>query len=142
MVTADALNSMIASLWPTAGVRCVAVSETDAVASMTPTAQDLRPGGFISGPMQFAMADTAFWFLVSGALGRVEPMALTSELSIRYLRPAVGETLYGRATLDRLGRTSVVATVRVWTTDEARPTAVAQGTYTLPATPTDLSPVG
>ena len=132
MVTAESINAMLDALWEGAGVRCVEISETRALGSYTPKKVDLRPGGFISGPAQFAMADSAFWFLVSGALGRVEPMALTSELSIRFLRPAVGEALFGEATLERLGRHSVVATVRVWTEDPTKPCAVAQGTYTLP----------
>ena len=61
-------------------------------------------------------------------------MALTSELSIRYLRPAIGETLWARATLDKAGRRNVVGTVRVWTDDRPdKPTATAQGTYAMPA---------
>ena len=43
------------------------------------------------------MADSAVWFLVNGALGRLEPMTVTSELSIRFLRPAKGDKLYARA---------------------------------------------
>ena len=61
-------------------------------------------------------------------------MALTSELSIRFLRPAVGEILWARATLDATGRRNIVGTVRIWADDRAhKPTAVAQGTYALPA---------
>ena len=59
-------------------------------------------------------------------------MTVTSELSIRFLRPAKGDKLYARAHLERKGTTSVVATVRVFTHDEAAPTAVAQATYALP----------
>lgn len=60
-------------------------------------------------------------------------MALTSELSIRFLRPALGERLYARATLDKLGKRSVVGTVKIWTEGhEDRPCATAQGTYMLP----------
>ena len=37
-------------------------------------------------------------------------------------------------TLDSAGRRNVVGTVRVWTDDRVdKPTAVAQGTYVLPA---------
>ncbi len=131
-VTPDDLNQMLDTMWPSAGVRCVELSTEHAIAERAPSPHDLRPGGYISGPAQFAIADSALWFLVSGALGRVEPMALTSELSIRYLRPALGEMVRARATLDRRGRHSVVATVQVWTDDPSRPTAVAQGTYALP----------
>jgi acyl-coenzyme A thioesterase PaaI-like protein len=41
-------------------------------------------------------------------IGRVEPRALTSELSIRFLRPAIGETLWARAAVDSAGRRNVV----------------------------------
>ena len=60
-------------------------------------------------------------------------MALTSELSIRFLRPCIGTTLWARATIDAAGRRNVVGTVRIWTDDnEAKPCATAQGTYVMP----------
>ena len=96
---------------------------------------EVRPGGFISGPTQFALADAALWYLAFVAIGRVEPMALTSELSIRFLRPAVGVELWARATLEGAGRRNVVGSVRIWVDErEDRATAVAQGTYALPTT--------
>ena len=85
------------------------------------------------GPTQFGIGDSALWYLVFGALDRIEPMALTAELSIRFLRPGVGDRLYARATLEKLGRRSVVGSIRVWTDDnEAKPCATGQGTYMLP----------
>ena len=95
--------------------------------------EELRPGAFVSGPSQFSLADAALWYLVFGATGRIEPMALTSELSIRFLRPAQGKVLWAKATLDVAGRRNVVGTIRVWCDDRSdRPTATAQGTYVLP----------
>ncbi len=133
MLTPEDINDMLALHWPLITTTCTELSETMALASMKPDQAALRPGGFISGPTQFAVADAAFWFMVSGALGRLEPMALTSELSIRYLRPAQGTVLYARAELERLGRRQAVATIRIWTDDqESNPCAVAQGTYALP----------
>ncbi|MGC6417432.1 MAG: PaaI family thioesterase [Bradymonadia bacterium] len=134
MVTCDAINAMIDELWPDANVECVALCSDHARVQMPVAEHHLRPGAFISGPAQFSCADAALWFLSSGALGRVEPMAVTQELSIRFLRPAVGTRLFAEAKLERQGRHSLVASVRVWTTDEDSPTAVAQGTYQLPNT--------
>ena len=95
--------------------------------------ENLRPGGFISGPTQFGLADAALWYLVFGAIGRIEPMAMTSELSMRYLRPAQGSILWAKATLEKAGRRNVVGTVHLWTDDNIdRITATAQGTYALP----------
>ena len=132
-VTADAVNAMLAAQFPGTGNNCVEVGARHALARVDVGEVSLRPGGFISGPTQFALADAALWYLVFGAIGRIEPMALTSELSIRYLRPAQGTQLWARATLEVAGRRNVVGTVRVWCDDrEDRPTATAQGTYALP----------
>ena len=94
----------------------------------------LRPGGFISGPTQFALADAALWYVVFAAIGRIEPMALTSELSIRFLRPAVGDVLWARA--DARQRRPAQRRRHGAPVDRRprdKPTAVAQGTYVLPA---------
>jgi acyl-coenzyme A thioesterase PaaI-like protein len=129
----DAVNEMIGELFPGSNNACVALGRTEALARREITEAELRPGAFISGPSQFGLADAALWYLVFGATGRIEPMALTSELSIRFLRPAQGSVLWAKATLDVAGRRNVVGTVRVWCDDrEDRPTATAQGTYVLP----------
>ena len=62
----------------------------------------------------------------------IEPMTLTSELSIRFLRPARGRELRARADLHQVGRRSIVGSVVAWTDDVAKPVAVAQGTYVRP----------
>lgn len=135
MVDADAVNKMLESAWSGAGCRCVEVTPTMALAELVPHPSMTRPGGFISGPTLFAIADAALWFLVFGALDRIEPMALTSELSIRFLRPATGDRIFARATLNSVGSRKVVGSIAVWTDDqETRPSAVAQGTYVLPRT--------
>ena len=99
---------------------------------------EIRPGGFVSGPTQFGIADAALWYMTFVGIGRIEPMAMTSELSMRFLRPAVGEVMWAKATIDVAGRRSVVGTVSVWTTDESKPCSVGQGTYMLPHTPSAI----
>jgi uncharacterized protein (TIGR00369 family) len=133
-LTPAAVNEMVATSFPGSRARCVELGDRHALAEVATDERDIRPGGFVAGPTQFAVADAALWFLVFGALGRIEPMALTSELSIRYLRPAIGPRLLARADLAAISRRSVVGSVRVWTGDSTKPTAVAQGTYALPLT--------
>ena len=128
-LTPAAVNEMVATAFPGSRARCVELGDRHALAEVATDDDDIRPGGFIAGPTQFAIADAALWFLVFGALGRIEPMALTSELSIRYLRPAIGPRLHARADLAAISRRSVVGSVTVWTGDATKPTAVAQGTY-------------
>jgi acyl-coenzyme A thioesterase PaaI-like protein len=131
--TATAVNDMIEELFPGSNNSCDALGADFAVARREISEEELRPGAFVSGPSQFGLADAALWYMVFGATGRIEPMALTSELSIRFLRPARGKVLWARATLDVAGRRNVVGTVNVWCDDRTdKPTATAQGTYVLP----------
>ncbi len=131
--TPTAVNDMIEQLFPGSNNTCHSIGADFAVARRDISDAELRPGAFVSGPSQFGLADAALWYLVFGATGRIEPMALTSELSIRFLRPAQGKVLWARATLDVAGRRNVVGTVHVWCDDRSdRPTATAQGTYVLP----------
>jgi len=128
------VNEMVRQAFPGSGNECVEIGARHALARRVVAPVELRPGGFVSGPTQFALADAALWYVVFAAIGRIEPMALTSELSIRFLRPAIGEVLWALATLESAGRRNVVGTVHVWTDDRAeKPTAVAQGSYVLPS---------
>ncbi len=133
-LTPDRINAEVGAAFPGSPSQCVELGDGWVTARIAPDASSLRPGGFISGPTQFSLADAALWFMVFNATGRIELMSLTSELSIRYLRPAIGDVLWAKATLDSAGRRNVIGTVRLWVDDrEAKPTAVAQGTYVLPA---------
>ena len=132
--TPDEVNEMVRVSFPGSSNECVELGPGWALARKVATDEDIRPGGFVSGPTQFSLADAVLWYCVFATIGRVEPMALTSELSIRFLRPCIGETVWARATVDAAGRRNVVGSVRIWADDnEAKPSAVAQGTYVLPA---------
>lgn len=133
LLSATAVNEMIEQLFPGSNNTCDSIGADFAIARRDICEAELRPGAFVSGPSQFGLADAALWYLVFGATGRIEPMALTSELSIRFLRPAQGKVLWAKATLDVAGRRNVVGTVHVWCDDRSdKPTATAQGTYVLP----------
>ncbi len=124
---------MLAEAFPGAEATCAELGPDYAVASLSVASSSIRPGGFVSGPTQFAMADAALWYATFVAIDRIEPMALTSELSIRYLRPAQGQRIWARAQIATATRRSVVGSVIVWMDDQvSRPSAVAQGTYVLP----------
>jgi uncharacterized protein (TIGR00369 family) len=136
-VNVTTVLEFIKEQWPELAMNsrltCHRVTATDAHLSQTiPTCgQDTRPGGFISGPTQFAMADVGMWVQTFGAKG-LNAMAMTSEMSIRFLRPAIGDALQVETAVNSLGSRSVVMTATLWTDDRERPTAVAQGTYVMP----------
>lgn len=132
MVTPAEINAFVAEGFPGSRNECVEVGPTFAVARFVVTPDNIRPGGYISGPTQFGLADATLWYAVFGAIG-IEPMAVTSEMSIRFLRPAIGTTLYARADLDNSGHRSVIGTIHLWVDDRTdKYVSVAQGTYVRP----------
>lgn len=136
-VTATTVNAFMKKSWFAAAgdALCHEVSKNHALVSKLPGVADLRPGGLVSGPFQFALADIGMWFATFGAYERIEPMALTSEMSIRFLRPAVvadGARVWARIDVNSVGRKTMVSTATIYTDDPTRPTAVAQGTFIVP----------
>ena len=135
--SAEAVNAFFLREFPAAaatGMRCDEIGPGRAVTRWTYDPAALRPGGFISGPTQFALADVALWFLTFTVLG-LAPMALTSELTISFLRPAVGGDLLARAELLRAGRSAIKGSVRLWVDGAPdRPVSFVVGSYVqLPA---------
>jgi uncharacterized protein (TIGR00369 family) len=127
-VTTSDINDLMERRFGPTELRCTDVGERHAIAETRPGPTSLRPGQIISGPSVFGLADAVLMFAIYGAVG-VEHDALTSEMSIRYLRPARGDVLNARADLHSVGGRSVVGSVVLWTGDQDRPVAVAQGTY-------------
>ena len=129
------VNAFIADAYPAAtdaGVRCDAVGESTATARWTFDEATLRPGGYISGPTVFTVCDSALWFATFTVIG-IEAMAVTSEMSLRFLRPARDGDLLATATIVSVGRRRIVGNVVAWVDGAPdRPVAAAQGTYARP----------
>ena len=129
----DDVNDMVRTQYPGSELLCHEIGTDFAVAYYDVASNNIRPGGFVSGPTQFAAIDAALWFVTFVGLGRIEPMSMTSELSIRFLRPAQGTRLYCRAVIESVSRRSVVGTAHVWCDDRTdKITATGQGTYAIP----------
>lgn len=130
--TVSEVNDLVAQTYPSAArdsYRCVDIGSGFAVARWTYDPDLDRPGGLISGPTQFTICDSALWYLSFTIVG-LEPMAVTSDLHITFLRPATGNDLLARAELVRSGKSRIYGQVRVWVDgDETRPVAHATGSY-------------
>lgn len=92
----------------------------------------LRPGGVLSGPNLMAIADTAAYALILAHIGD-QLMAVTSSLTMNFLRGAVPGDIHAEATLLRLGRRIAVCDVRIWTESPDRLAAQATVTYAIPS---------
>jgi uncharacterized protein (TIGR00369 family) len=131
-LTPDQINQFVSSEYPaaaTGGYRCQAVGEGFVEARWPYNPESLRPGGLISGPTQFTLADCALWYLSFTVLG-LKAMAVTSDLHITFLRPAAGADLLARADLLRAGRTRIWGDVRLWVEGAPeRPVSHVVGAY-------------
>ncbi len=88
----------------------------------------LRPGGVISGPTLMSIADTAAYNLILAHVGP-ELMAVTSTLTINFLRGAQPGDIHADAALLSLGRRLAVCDVRIWTESPDRLAAHSTVTY-------------
>ena len=131
LVTPAQINEFVVAEFPASATRCEDVGEGWAIAYLAVEVDALRPGEIISGATVFGLCDEALYYACFTAIG-IEPMTLTSELSIRYLRPARGQEIRARAELLDVGRRSIVGNMVAWTDNIDKPDAVAQGTYVRP----------
>jgi uncharacterized protein (TIGR00369 family) len=90
--------------------------------------QMLRPGDLVSGPTLMGVADTAAYNLIMAHVG-AELMAVTSSLTISFLRGAKRGDVHAEAELLSLGRRLAVCDVRLWTESPDRLAAHATVTY-------------
>jgi uncharacterized protein (TIGR00369 family) len=127
------VNAFIATVYPAASssCQCEEVGIDHVLARWHYDSSCLRPGGFISGPTIFTAADVALWFLSFTQLG-LEAMAVTSDIHIDFLRPALSGDLLARACLLRAGKSRITGRVTLWVDGkEDRPVAHATGSYAL-----------
>ncbi|MGI9016735.1 MAG: PaaI family thioesterase [Euzebya sp.] len=91
--------------------------------------RNLRPGGTVSGPTLMTAVDRGAYALVLGHLGGAA-LAVTSHLSIEFLRrPTAGELIVDVELL-KLGRTLISMAARLYVDDpEAPPVATATVVY-------------
>jgi len=94
--------------------------------------ENLRPGGTVSGPTIFALADVAIYLAILSRIGAV-PLAVTTGASIDFLRkPAAGQDLSAEVRILKLGRRLAVCDALVFSDGVAQPVARATMTYSIP----------
>lgn len=111
--------------------RIALIEDRRAVMRLVASKEHLRPGGYISGPTQMSMVDSAAYYAVMSVIG-LEPMALTSNLNINFLRPCVGDVAIADARLMKIGQALAVIEVDVRAEGAEKAASHAIVTYALP----------
>jgi uncharacterized protein (TIGR00369 family) len=92
----------------------------------------LRPGGTVSGPTMFALADVAVYLAILAMIGP-KALAVTTSCSIDFMRkPAANANLRADARLLKLGRALAVGDVLIYSEGDEAPVARASLTYSIP----------
>ena len=92
----------------------------------------LRPGGTVSGPSMFGLADVAMYLAVLSHIGP-EALTVTTSCNIDFMRkPAAGKDLIAECRILKLGRVLAVGDVLICSEGSDKPVARASLTYSIP----------
>ena len=109
----------------------VSIAENEAVVRLCPADRHLRPGGTVSGPSLFTLADVAAYAVL---LAHVGPVALmvTVNMSVNFMRRPPPEPLLATCRLLKLGRRLAVIDAAIAPESGGEMVAHASGTYAIP----------
>ena len=108
----------------------IEISRNMALVKMKIKEQDLRPGGTVSGPAMFSLADISFYVAVLSAIDK-EALTVTTNCSINFLRKPEPTVLFGRARILKKGKSLIVGDVEVLAEDQKVIVAHASMTYSI-----------
>ena len=131
MATKEQIDEFLAADFPQ--TKCVVeeVGQRGATVSRDIGMADLRPGGTVSGPVLMGVADLALYVAVLGEIGIV-PLAVTTSLTINFLRKPSDKRITGVCKLLKVGKTLAVGEVWLYSGGVTEPVAHVVGTYSIP----------
>lgn len=132
-LTAEEVAAFVDQVFPQQqGVyRVASVGPMSAVLTQAIDERHLRPGGTVSGPTMFALADCAFYVAVLAMIGR-EALTVTTTLTINFLRKPPAADLRAEARILKLGRLLATGDVALFSKGVEGPVAHATATYAIP----------
>ena len=130
--TKEEISAFMAVEFPKTKCVVEAVSEQGATLSHAIGADELRPGGTVSGPVMMTVADIAIYVAILGKIGIV-PLTVTTNLTINFLRkPSAAARIIAECTLLKVGRTLIVGEVSLYSEGSDDVVAHVVGTYSVP----------
>ncbi len=92
---------------------------------------DLRPGGTVSGPAMFTLADCAFYMATLAMIGP-KALTVTTNCAIDFMRKPAPGPLWAEARVLKLGKTLSVGDATLYSVGMDAPVAHANLTYAIP----------
>ena len=129
-----ALNVFLDRVFPQISGQ-ITVESVDAqtlVARLRVDDRHLRPGGTVSGPSMFALADVAIYLAILARIGEVA-LAVTTNASIDFMRkPEAGRDLLAECRILKLGRVLAVGDALIRSDGGTAPVARCSMTSSIP----------
>jgi len=133
MMTADEIEAYIDEVFPQVdgyGFKIEHLELGKIDVSMKIEDVHLRPGGTVSGPTMFTLADCASYLIILAHIGKVA-LAVTTNLNINFISKPKGD-LVASAQLLKLGKRLAVCEISIRTKSDENLVAHATATYSIP----------
>ncbi len=108
-----------------------ALSEDEITVRLRVGEKHLRPGGTVSGPSMFGLADVCFYLIILANIGP-KALTVTTNCSIDFMRKPAEKDLIAKARLLKLGKALAVGDVLLYSEGMDKPVAHANVTYSIP----------
>jgi len=113
----------------------LALTEDSIEVRLNVSHKHLRPGGTVSGPAMFSLADVTAYYMTLARIG-AQALTVTTNCSIDFMRkPMAGVDLIAKAQLLKIGRQLSVTDVLLFSEGSDTPVARATLTYSIPPLP-------
>lgn len=136
VMTADEVNAYLKIVYPQlnddfADYQVIDVRPGECTVRLNANERHLRPGGTVSGPSLFTLADIGGYVCVLSHVGR-EALAVTTNLNISFMRKAEAGPVDGHCRILKLGKNLMVFDIDIVAGPDRHTVAHATGTYSIP----------
>ncbi|MTH79018.1 PaaI family thioesterase [Paracoccus aestuariivivens] len=138
-----ALNAFLGREFPQIAdqIRVDGLDDDRLTARLVVAESHLRPGGTVSGPSMFALADVTIYLAILARIGEVA-LAVTTNASIDFMRkPEAGRDLLADCRILKLGKVLAVGEVLIRSEGVSDPVARCSMTYSIPPKPSKIRDV-
>ena len=136
LLTAGEVNELLASVYPQLNdqydyYRATKVFAGGCVVRLNADHRHLRPGGTVSGPSLFTLADIGGYVCVLSHAGP-DALSVTTNLNINFVRKAEAGPIDGHCRILKLGKSLMVFDIDMVAGPDRQTVAHATGTYSIP----------
>jgi uncharacterized protein (TIGR00369 family) len=136
VMNAEEVNAFLRKVYPQLNedfmaFRAVEVTPGGCVVRLDAAQRHLRPGGTVSGPALFTLADIGGYVCVLSHVGP-EALSVTTNLNINFVRKAEAGPIDGRCRILKLGKSLMVYDIDMVAGPDMHTVAHATGTYSIP----------